>query len=162
MLAALMLIAVISIIGATSLDIAGVDQRVAAFSRRHVAAVNAADAGAWHARYQLMHEVPADEGWDTGSGAEAFVTEADAETWYAGTDFPGNLGTYEVRAAYLRCAPPPAGYSTEAGSGWRSDYWEMTSRGRFVDAGSGEQTSPVESTVLMTVRKVMRGPCKVR
>lgn len=83
-------------------------------------------------------------------------------TWFAGSAFPGNLGTYEVRASYLRCAPPPAGYSTEVGSAWRSDYWEMTSRGWFADPSTGEQTSPVESTVLMTVRKVVRGPCKVR
>ncbi len=55
MLVALVLIALLTIIGATSLSVAGVDQRVATHNRRHMMALNAADAGTQHARWVLQN-----------------------------------------------------------------------------------------------------------
>lgn len=163
MLVALILIAIITIIGATSLSIAGVDQRVAAYTRRHVAVADAADAGTQHARYDLMFETPENEGWDTGDTG-AWVEEAESETWFEGESMDLPLGTYDVSATFAKCASPPPGYSTEeGGDSFRSDYWEMNSHGWFEDnSGSDAQLNASEARATAVVRKVMRGSCQER
>ncbi len=162
MLVALILIAIITIIGATSLSIAGVDQRVANYTRRHAAITDAADAGGEHARMQLMFEVPANEGWDTA--AQVFVEEADAQSWFEGDVVSMPLGNYEVAASFAKCGQPPPGYSTEEGqASFRADYWEMDSHSWFESMdSSGDQSNPSEARVATMVRKVMRGTCTER
>ena len=95
MLVALVLIALITIIGATSLSVAGVDQRVATHNRRHMMVLNTADAGTNHARYMLQTENPANEGWDTADTGNMFVPKSQAETEFDGITFPMSLGVYE-------------------------------------------------------------------
>lgn len=161
MLIALILMAVLTVIGATSLSVAGVDQRIAIHTRRHMTVMDAADAGSTHSRYQLMHEQPLNEGWDTGDASTRFVPSTDANTWFEGVDVATNQGTYDVDATYDKCSLPPTGYSTESGTGFRSDYWDMSAHSWFEDS-SAAQTTAHESTVVVTLRKVMHGPCKIR
>lgn len=162
MLIALILLAVIAIIGATSLSVAGVDERVATHNRRHLIMVNTADAGTEHARYELMSTDPPNEGWDTADTGSSFVTNVDGETTFAGITFPMSQGVYEVDAVYQKCANPPPGYSTEAGrTAFRSDFWDMQSRSSYVDTTYAE-TNPTKATVIATLRKVVHGSCKIR
>lgn len=162
MLVALILIAIITIIGATSLSIAGVDQRVANYTRRHMAITDAADAGGEHARMQMMFELPADEGWDTA--AQMFLEESDAQSWFEGDVVSMPLGNYEVAASFAKCGQPPPGYSTEEGqAAFRADYWEMDSHAWFESMESaGGQSNPSEARVATMIRKVMRGACTER
>jgi len=162
MLIALILLAVIAIIGATSLSVAGVDQRVATHNRRHMIILNTADAGTQHARYQLQTEDPVDEGWDTADTGSNFVARTDGESQFAGIGFPMSQGVYAVDAVYQKCSNPPPGYSTEAGrTQYRSDFWDMRSRSEYVDASYSE-TNPTQATVVATLRHVVRGSCKIR
>lgn len=162
MLVALVLIAILTIIGATSLSVAGVDQRVATHNRRHMMVLNTADAGTEHARYQLQTENPANEGWDTADTGNKFVATAEAETFFEGITFPMNQGVYEVDAVYQKCSNPPPGYSTELGrQGYRSDFWDMRSHATFQDS-TYTQTNPTQAVVVATLRKVVRGSCKIR
>lgn len=159
MLVVLVLMALLAIIGATSLSIAGVDQRVATHNRRHMMALNTAVAGTEHARFLLGSQNPADEGWDTTA---PFVPKTDSEASFEGIAFPMNQGVYEVSAVYQRCAGAPPGYSAEVGKGgYRSDYWDMRSRATFDDPAF-EQTNPTQAVVVSTLRKVVRGSCKIR
>ena len=162
MLVALVLIALITIIGATSLSVAGVDQRVATHNRRHMMVLNTADAGTNHARYMLQTENPANEGWDTADTGNMFVPKSQAETEFDGITFPMSLGVYEVDAVYQKCSNPPPGYSTELGRvAFRSDFWDMRSRATFDDT-SYNQVNPTQAVVVSTMRKVLRGSCKIR
>lgn len=163
MLVALILIAIITIIGGTSLSIAGVDQRVANYTRRHAAVVNAADAGGEHARMQLMFSLPEDEGWDTGA-PQIFVDETDGQSYFEGDVTAMPLGNYDVTATFAKCGLPPKGYSTEEGNkGWRSDYWAMETHSWFESTTSGgDQSNPSEARVTTMLRKVMQGSCKIR
>lgn len=173
MLVALVLIAVLTVIGATSLSVAGVDQRIALTNQRHMVVMNAADAGTAHARYQLEHEQPADEGWDTADTGGFFVPSStgsgdDAEAMFVGTEFVMNQGTYRVDAVFSKCSGPPPGYSTEQGrQSFRSDYWDMKSEGWFRPPSSSadygqKAANPIQATVVSTIRKVVQGPCKIR
>lgn len=163
MLVALILIAIITIVGATSLSVAGVDQRIAAYTRRHAAVMHAADAGTQHARMMLMYEQPGNEGWDA-ENPQVFVEEGDAETWFEGESMEMPLGTYDVTASFAKCSVPPAGYSTEQGKVYfRSDYWEMESHAWFESTASADEPlNPSESRVTALLRKVKRGSCKIR
>jgi hypothetical protein len=162
MLVALVLIALLTIIGATSLSVAGVDQRVATHNRRHMMALNAADAGTQHARWVLQNENPADEGWDTADTGGLFVPETEGDSMFGGIEFPMNQGVYKVDAVYQKCGNPPPGYSTEAGrTGFRADYWDMVSSAKFADATMAE-LNPTRAEVITTLRKVMNGVCKIR
>lgn len=175
MLVALVLIAVLTIIGATSLSVAGVDQRIAVHNQRHMVVVNAADAGTAHARYQLEHEMPVNEGWDSNDTGGFFIPSLDpngsvddGEAMFQGTNFPMNQGTYRVDAVFSKCSGPPPGYSTEAGrQTFRSDYWDMKSSGWFRPPASSpnagdREINPIGATVVATIRKVVQGPCKIR
>ena len=162
MLIALILIAILTIIGATSLSVAGVDERVATHNMRHMIGMNTADAGTEHARWQLQVENPADEGWDTADSGNMFVPMAEAEPLYEGIEFPMPQGVYWVDAVYQKCSNPPPGYSTEYGrTQFRSDFWDMRSTGNFTDASMTE-TNPTQATVVATLRKVIHGSCKIR
>lgn len=162
MLVALILLAVIAIIGATSLSIAGTDTRVATHNRRHMIVMNAADAGTEHARWELATRNPANEGWDTGDTGASFIDETVGEGVFEGNIFPMNQGNYVVDAVFQKCGNPPPGYSTEAGNtSFRSDYWDMESTAVFNDA-SYAALNPTRATVVATLRKVNSGDCKVR
>lgn len=161
MLVALILLAILSVIGATSLSVSGVDQRIALHNRKHMMVLNTADAGVNHARNTLGYENPPDEWYDSGDTGY-FVTVVDAETSFEGISYTHNLGVYRVAAIYERCAQPPPGYSTEIGNQqFRSDYWRMESTARMQDA-SYDNINETTATVVSTLRKVVRGTCKVR
>ena len=148
MLLAMLLIAILAVIGATTLSVAGVDQRIALHNRKHMMVMNTSDAGTEHARYQLEHEDPPNEGIDP-----------DGDTW---PDFVHSLGVYWVQATYQRCGNPPPGYSTEIGNTkFRSDYWEMRSQARMQDT-SYSNINETSSTTALLLRKVVKGTCKVR
>jgi len=162
MLIALILLAVIAIVGATSLSVAGTDVRVATHNRRHMMVVNAADAGTAHARWELQAENPANEGWDTADTGNWFVDMPEGDVAYQGIDFPMNQGMYRVKAVYQKCSNPPPGYSTEQGNtSFHSDYWDMQS-----DAWFGDETyaamNATEASVVAQLRKVNQGDCKIR
>lgn len=161
MLVALVLIALLTIIGATSLSVAGVDQRVATHNRRHMMVLNTADAGVEHARFLLLNENPLNEGWDTADTGTFFVPKSEAEEQFQGINFPVNQGVYQVDAVYQKCGNPPPGYSTEIGRGFRSDFWDMRSRATFDDT-TFQQVNPTQAVVVATLRKVMLGSCKIR
>ena len=162
MLVTVLLIALLTIIGATTLSVAGVDQRVAIQNRRHMLVVNAADAGTQHARWELRTENPVDEGYDTADTGAPFVAEVEAEEQFAGVAFPMNQGLYEVEARYSKCSNPPPGYSTEQGrAAFRSDFWDMQSTATIKDAAF-DDLNPMKATVVATLRKVVRGACKIR
>lgn len=161
MLIAMILMAVLAVIGATSLSIAGVDQRIAIHNMRHMTIADSANAGTDHSRYSLMYVDPANEGWDA-STAETFVTKEDADPMFEGILFPTTLGNYWVDATYLKCSNPPPGYSTENGNiAFRSDFWNMTSQAEFMDS-TWTDMNPTRATVLATLRKVVPGGCKIR
>ena len=161
MLIAMILMAVLAVIGATSLSIAGVDQRIAVHNMRHMTISDSADAGTGHSRYSLMFADPANEGWDP-STAQTFVTKDDADPMYQGLTFPTTLGNYWVDAAYLKCSNPPPGYSTENGNtAFRSDYWNMTAQAEYM-AEDWTDMNPTRATVVATLRKVVSGGCKIR
>lgn len=168
MLIALILIAILTIIGATSLSVAGVDERIATHNRRHMMMVNTANAGTQHARWHMMTESPPDEGWDTADTGNLFVPMNQAEPMFEGIGFPTAMpakmsqGSYWVDAVYQKCSNPPPGYSTEYGrTQFRSDFWDMQSNGEFVDAAYAE-SNPTKATVVATLRKVVNGACKIR
>lgn len=161
MLITMILMAVLAVIGATSLSVAGVDQRIAVHNMRHMTITDSADAGTQHARYALMYDNPLNEGWDTAT-AQTFVTKEDADPMFEGIAFPVTQGNYWVDADYLKCSNPPPGYSTEAGNtSFRSDFWNMTAQAEFMDA-SWTDMNPTRATVMSTVRKVVSGGCKIR
>lgn len=163
MLLAMLLIAILTVIGATTLSVAGVDQRIALHNRKHMMVMNTSDAGTEHARYQLEHENPPTEGIDPDADTwPDFVESTDGEAKYGGLEYAHNLGVYWVQATYQRCGNPPPGYSTEIGNTkFRSDYWEMNSQARMQDASYANINETYSATALL-LRKVVKGTCKVR
>jgi hypothetical protein len=163
MLLAMLLIAILAVIGATTLSVAGVDQRIALHNRKHMMVMNTSDAGTEHARYQLEHENPPNEGLAADEDTwPDFVAATEGEGKYGGLEYAHNLGVYWVQATYHRCGNPPPGYSTEIGnSKFRSDYWEMKSQARMQDA-SYSNINETSSTTVLLLRKVVKGTCKVR
>ncbi len=161
MLIAMILMAVLAVIGATSLSIAGVDQRIAVHNMRHMTISDSADAGTGHSRFTLMFEDPLNEGWDSAT-AQTFVTKEDADPMFEGINFPVTQGNYWVDADYLKCSNPPPGYSTEQGNtAFRSDFWNMTSQAEYMDE-NWDDMNPTRATVMATLRKVVPGGCKIR
>ncbi len=155
MLAALVIVLIICIVGAISLDLAGRDQGLATNHLQRTALFATADAGVQHARATLMHEAPdplPDEG-------ELFIDGTTAAAWYEGHALPMPLGSYEVAATYAKCGAPPPGYSTEAGNrSFRSDYWIMESRATMAEATS----SVAEARVTHVLSKVVSQSCITR
>jgi len=163
MLLVMLLIAILTVIGATTLSVAGVDQRIALHNRKHMMVMNTSAAGTEHARWELEHENPPNEGINQDEDTwPDFVQSSEGEDNFEGLNYAHNLGVYWVQATYHRCGNPPPGYSTELGrSFFRSDYWEMKSQARMQDT-SYSNINETSSTVGMLLRKVIHGPCKVR
>ncbi len=155
MLVAMIIVLVICIVGAISLDLAGSDERLSANHRERVGLFATADAGVQHARAILMHQSPdplPDEG-------EHFIDEGAGLAWYEGHALPMPLGSYEVDAVYAKCGAPPPGYSLEAGNrSFRSDYWVMESRATL----EGARLSSAEARVTHGYRKVVSQTCITR
>ena len=163
MLVALVLLALLAVLGSSTLTIAGVDQRIALQNRKHMLVLNTATAGTEHARDELRWEQPVSEGIDTSDTASDYITPTEAETDFGGLAYAHNLGVYWVSATYHRCGNPPPGYSTEVGrNGFRSDYWEMESTARMQDASTYANINETQATSSAMIRKVTQGSCKVR
>ena len=177
MLVALVVMAIIAAVGATSLSIAGVDQRIALHNRKYMMMMNTAFAGTDHARNRLETIHPSGENLDSGFGSDSstdgldteryFVTRTTGNDLYQGSGFgteSQNFGVYWVEAIYLKCGLPPPGYSTEAGpNGFRSDYWAMSATSRMMDvSGSDSYQNNAEGRAVSVVRNVQRGSCKIR
>ena len=170
MLVARILLALLAVLGTSTMNIAGIDQRIAYRNRQHAVVVHTSHAGTEHAR-DLMREsvLPASEGFNQYGTEDTaiFITKATGETDFGGVAYHTasgvhNLGVYVVDAVYLRCGNPPPGYSTEQGrNGFRSDYWEMESIATMTDT-SYTNTNASKATISTMVRMVMRGGCKVR
>lgn len=163
MLIALLLMALLSVIGATSLSIAGTDQRIAIHNRKHMMVMNTSSAGTEHARYELQSQNPVNEGLDTGPDTyDDWVTAEEAETDFGGLTYTHNLGVYWVTAVYQRCGYPPPGYSTEIGRNqFRADYWMMSSEARMQDA-TYTNINETQANTASLIRKVLHGTCKIR
>ncbi len=163
MLITLILLALIAVIGATSLSVAGIDHRIASHNRSYSMMFNTSHAGTEHGRLKLESEDPKAENLDSGGDSWSdWVPMATGDAMFTGTTFDQNLGAYWVEATYERCSNPPPGYSTEQGrAAFRSDYWTMTSRSRMVNSGLSD-INEMQSTTVSTVRKVIRGACKMR
>ena len=167
MLVALILLAVLTVEGATSLSVAGVDQRIAYHNQRHVIMSHTAHAGTQHARSQLSLQDPASENIDSADTApdSNFISMRSGETNFEGIDFDQNLGVYWVEAIFLKCGVPPPGYSAEQGNqAYRSDYWNMFATAVMMsDNGTNfTRLNEAEASVVSTLREVVRGTCKIR
>lgn len=167
MLVALLLMAILAVIGASTLQVAGIDQRIAHQNRKHMMSVNTSHAGTVHARQKLMYNDPPSEGLDSGSDTFGdFVGATNAETNFAGLSYSHNLGVYWVTATFHRCGNPPPGYSTEKGTAkFRADYWEMSSTARIQSSATSADSAAVNETQARStslLRKVKFGTCKVR
>jgi hypothetical protein len=163
MLVALVLLALLAVIGSSSLTIAGVDQRIAVQNRKHMMVLNTAIAGTEHARDQLRWRQPINEGIDSGDTSNDYITASVAEDAYDGLKYAHNLGVYWVSATFHRCGQPPPGYSAESGRiGFRSDYWEMTSTARMQEDTTYQNLNETQAVTSAMIRKVVQGTCKVR
>lgn len=167
MLVALLLMAILAVIGASTLQVAGIDQRIAHQNRKHVMSVNTSHAGTVHARERLMYNDPPNEGLDTAPDSYGdFVGATTAETSFDGLTYAHNLGVYWVTATYHRCGNPPPGYSTEKGtSKFRADYWEMASTARIQSSATSSDSASINETQAKStslLRKVKFGTCTIR
>ena len=166
MMIALVLIAILAVVGATTLSLAGVDNRIAVYNRLHMVVMNAAHAGTEHARNSLESENPPSENLDSaGDTWGEFVQATEAEANFEGIAFSSsaqNLGVYWVEAVYQKCSQPPPGYSTELGNqGFRSDFWNMESTARLQDT-TYSNVNEAQARAVATLRKVVWGACKIR
>ena len=165
-LVAMIIFLLLSIIGTSSLRIAGVDYQIAIRNRKHMLVLNTASGGNEDARAKIQTTLPASEGFTENgyedTSVDDFILQDEAESNFEGLDYTHNLGVYYVEAVYHRCGNPPPGYSTELGrNGFRADYWEMESTGKMTDQlyNNENATEAITSTM---VRMVMKGGCKVR
>ncbi|MED5373099.1 MAG: hypothetical protein VX899_18925 [Myxococcota bacterium] len=163
MLVALVLLALIGVVGTTSLKIAGADQRIAQHNAKHMMVFNTSVAGTEHARIKLSTDNPYAENVDSSAPDSGdWVSMSSGDTKYGGTSYAQNLGVYWVEAVFERCGNPPPGYSTEQGrNGYRSDYWSMSATARMTDS-TFSSINNTQATSVATIRKVMPGACKVR
>ena len=100
MLVALLLMALLSIVGASTLRVAGIDNRIALQNRKHMMVLNTSHAGTEHAREKIQDEDPVDENTDTNPDTFAdFVKATEAEAEFEGLAYTHNLGVYWC----LRC-----------------------------------------------------------
>jgi hypothetical protein len=161
----MVMVVILTIAGTTTLNLSGVDRRIASRNRQHMLVFNTSDAGTNHARDKIKNSQPTSEGFHVNGGEDTsttFVTKAVGESSYAGISYTHNLGVYYVKAIYQRCGNPPPGYSTEQGrASFRSDYWEMKSTGKLTNS-SYTSINATEAVTTTLVRMVMRGNCKMR
>jgi len=166
MLVALILLALLAVLGTSTLNIAGIDQRIANRNRQHVLVVNTASAGNEDGRNSIRYTLPSSEGYNMYGTRDTaiYISQTSGDSNFGGSpsNYTHNLGVYQVDATYHRCGNPPPGYSTEQGrNGFRADYWEMESVARMTDASYSNTNASIATTSTM-VRVVMRGSCKVR
>ena len=163
MLIALILIALLTVLGTTTLSLAGVDHRIAIYNRHHMVIFNASHAGTVHARNLLESKNPPNENLDSaGDTWPEFVAKVDADASFGGIAFTQNLGVYWVEAIYQKCGDPPPGYSTEQGrQHFRSDFWNLESTARMQNS-SYVDLNETQAMTIATVRKVVHGSCKIR
>lgn len=170
MLVAMVLLALLAVMGTSTLNIAGIDQRIAYRNRQHAVVVHTSHAGTEQARDLMRDKVlPSSEGFNQYGIEDTamYITKNLAETDFGALAYHTasgvhNMGVYSVDAVYLRCGNPPPGYSTEQGrNGFRSDYWEMESIATMTDT-SYTNTNASKATISTMIRMVMRGGCKVR
>ena len=165
MLVAVVIVAILTVAGTTTLNVAGIDQQIASRNRQHMLIFNTSDAGTIHARDKIKVTKPDNEGVSVNGledTAGYYVQQTAAETSFGGLAYTHNLGVYYVEALYQRCGNPPPRYSTEQGNnGFRADYWEMRSVGRLTDS-SYTNINATEAVTSSLIRMVVRGPCKVR
>jgi len=166
MLVAMVLLALLAVLGTSTLNIAGIDQRIASRNRQHVVVVNTASAGNEDGRDDIRYNLPASEGYNMNGYRDSavFITKAEADSSFQGSllNYSHNLGVYQVDATYHRCGNPPPGYSTEQGrNGFRADYWELESVATMTDLNYSNSNASTATTSTM-IRMVMRGSCKVR
>jgi len=156
--------ALLAVIGSSTLQVAGVDQRIALQNRKHMMVVNTSDAGTEHGREALEERDPPNEGLDTsGDTYGDFVTAQDAETDFGGLNYTHNLGVYWVTATFHRSGNPPPGYSTELGQDkFRSDYWELESTARQQTTDYSTNINETRAVTSAMVRKVRFGTWKIR
>ena len=164
MLVALLIMAILAVIGSTTLQVAGIDQRIALQNRKHMLVVNTSHAGTEHGRDELRWEDPPHENIDSGADTWGdFVSASVAESEFEGLSYTHNLGVYWVEATYHRCGNPPPGYSTELGQDkFRSDYWEMKSTARMQQESTYANINETQAITSMMVRKVKFGSCRIR
>jgi len=162
MLVALVLMGLLTVLGTSTLNIAGVDQRIAIQNRKHMLILNTSLAGTEHARSTLAWRLPQDFGWDDSGVVGNYITVAESEVDFKGSTYAHNQGVYWVDATFHRCGNPPPGYSAEAGANaFSSTYWEMTSRARMRD-DANRNMNESRSTSSMMLRRVVPGDCKIR
>ena len=163
MLVAMVLLALLAVLGSSTLTIAGVDQRISLQNRKHMLVLNTSSAGNEHARDELRWTNPASEGIDTGDTHDDFINATVGEASFRGLEYAHNLGVYWVSATYIRCGNPPPGYSTEVGrAGFRSDYWLMESTARMQDPNDNSNINETQAKTATVLRKVMDGTCRIR
>ena len=165
-LVAMIIFLLLSIIGTSSLRIAGVDYQIAVRNRKHMLVLNTASGGNEDARDKIKTTLPESEGFTANgykdTSVDEFIQQSEAESNFEGLDYTHNLGVYYVEAVFHRCGNPPPGYSTELGrNGFRADYWEMESTGKMTDTNYDDENATEAITSTM-VRMVMKGGCKVR
>ncbi len=163
LLVALVVLAILTVIGATSLSLAGVDQRIAYFNQKQAVLMFTSEAGTQHARKELETRIPPNENIDSaGDTWPSYLDMDDADAVFEPFEVPQNLGVYVVEAIFQKCSAPPPGYSTEVGrQGFRSDYWAMESTATMVDSTFTE-LNQAEAKSVAIVRKVMKNACKIR
>ena len=167
MLVAMVLLALLAVLGTSTLNIAGIDQRIANRNRQHVLVVNTASAGNEDGRDNIRYALPTSEGYNMYGVRDTAVfidrTAADASFGGSLSSYAHNLGVYRVDAMYHRCGNPPPGYSTEQGNnGFRSDYWELESIGTMTEQASLNVSNESMATTSTMIQIVRRGSCKVR
>jgi hypothetical protein len=163
MLVAMVLLALLAVLGSSTLTIAGVDQRISLQNRKHMLVLNTSSAGNEHARDELRWTNPVSEGIDTGDTHDDFINATVGEADFRGLAYTHNLGVYWVSATYIRCGNPPPGYSTEVGrAGFRSDYWLMESTARMQDPLDNTNINETQAKTATVLRKVMDGSCRIR
>ena len=164
MLVAMILMALLTVMGTSTLNIAGIDQRISVRNRQHQMVLNTAAAGNEDGRDNIRYNLPTTEGYNQFGEEDTaiFINKATAESSFGGLNYTHNLGVYVVDTFYHRCGNPPPGYSTETGeNGFRADYWELESVSTMEDAAYSQKNASTATTSTM-VRIVRRGGCKVR
>ena len=109
MIVAMILLALLAVLGTSTLNIAGIDQRIAYRNRQHMVVLHTANAGVEHAREQIQTSLPASEGYDVNGtrDSDLYITQTEGDTEFAGYSF-GNqtvfleMGIHPVDSV-LRC-----------------------------------------------------------
>jgi hypothetical protein len=165
MLIALVLFGALTTVGAMTLSVSSVDQRVAYHQQRHVQARYSAHAATQHGRFRLMFLNPTDNGWSTPATGWAPTTLPvqasynDGSDWSA-TNYVARSGEYDGFYRWEQCSTAAPGFSAELGSrsAMRTDFWRIFGQGAVVTDLEYETNAEAR----MLASKVVRGECKIR